>query len=337
MSSGRVGARDAHGRAGPRNARVTALAGGVGAGKFLRGLQRIAADERHELTVIVNTGDDIDVWGLRVSPDLDSVVYWLAGAMDRERGWGRDDESFHVLAELDRRAMLPAWFSIGDRDLATHLLRTQLLRQGRTLSEATVAIARGAFGLPWSILPMSDDWVTTRIVVRERDGTEADLHFQGYWVQRHAEPKVVAIRFEGASSARPAPGVLEAIHEADAIVVCPSNPVVSLGPILAVPGIRDALAERRDHAVGISPIVAGAPLAGMADKLMPVAGLEVTALGAAAAYEGLLTAWVVDELDRDLAPKIEEALGIRLAVTDTVMRDDDVATALARTALGLLP
>ncbi|MFB3738066.1 MAG: 2-phospho-L-lactate transferase [Candidatus Velamenicoccus archaeovorus] len=314
---------------------VVALAGGVGAGKFLRGLQRVALDDGHAMTVVVNTADDIEMWGLHVSPDLDSVLYWLAGTMDRERGWGRADETFHAREELEARDLLPAWFALGDRDLATHLFRTELLRQGHPLTSATEALAR-AFELPWTLLPMTDDRVTTLVSVRQPDGTVHTVHFQEYWVRLRAEPEVHAVRFEGAVRARPAPGVLEAIRGADAIVLCPSNPVVSIGPILAVPGIRDALWEHRHRVVGVSPIVGGTVLAGMADKLMPVAGLEVSAMGAARAYEELLTGWVVDEADRDLAPKIEEQLGIRVAVTDTVMVDDAVSAALARTTLDLL-
>ncbi len=315
--------------------RIVALAGGVGAGKFLRGLQRIAFDGGHDLTVIVNTADDLEMWGLHVSPDLDSVTYWLAGEMDRDRGWGRADETFRVRDALEAGNMLPTWFALGDRDLATHLFRTELLRRGWTLTAATGSVAL-AFGIPWTILPMSDDPVTTMVRIREPDHSEHDVHFQDYWVRRRAEPEVRAVRFEGAVRARPAPGVLDAIGGADALLICPSNPVVSIGPILAVPGIRDALWRRRDRAVGVSPIVGGAVLAGMADRLMPVAGLEVSALGAASAYEGLIAGWVVDEADRDLAPKIEERLGLRVAVTDTIMSSDEVAAAVARTALDLL-
>jgi LPPG:FO 2-phospho-L-lactate transferase len=316
--------------------KIVALAGGVGAGKFLRGLHRVARDERHLITIVVNTGDDIDVWGMRICPDIDSVTYWLEGSMDRERGWGRADETFNVLEEAGRRG-LPTWFALGDRDLVTHLQRSMALAAGATLSETLGNPNRTWFlRRRWRILPMSDDRVKTMIAAEEREGLVHDMHFQEYWVKRRAEPRVRKVWFEGASRAGPAPGVMEAIREADAIVICPSNPVVSIGPILAVPGIRDELRERRDRLVGISPIVAGAPLAGMADKLMPVAGLEVSALGAASAYRDLLAGWVIDELDRDLASKIEEALGVRVAVTDTVMRDDDVAAALARTALTLL-
>jgi LPPG:FO 2-phospho-L-lactate transferase len=310
---------------------VTALAGGIGAGKFLRGLVRAVAPT--DVTVIVNTADDIRMHGLHVSPDVDSVTYWLGDAFDRERGWGRRDETFRATEELRRFDADAAWFNLGDLDLATHLFRTRLLAEGRTLSEVTARVA-ARFGVASRILPMSDDPVTTRISAVAL-GRELDLHFQEYWVQRHAQDDVKAVRYEGVEGASPAPGVLEAVGSADTIVVCPSNPVASIGPILAVPGIREALSARRERVVGVSGIVGGAPLAGMADKLMPVAGVEVTAAGAAECYRGLLAGWVIDEVDRALAPRIE-ATGVRVAVTDTIMTDDAKAKALARTALGLL-
>lgn len=252
---------------------VVALAGGVGAGKFLRGLVRIVPSD--DLTVVVNTGDDLTIHGLHVAPDLDSVMYWLAGLADRERGWGRAGESFRTLEELGRRGG-ETWFGLGDLDLATHLLRTQLLSSGRTLSQATATVC-AAFGIEPTVVPMSDDPVTTRIDAVDHDGRGLDLHFQEYWVERAGRDDVKGIRYAGAERARPAPGVLEAIGAAEALVVCPSNPVASIGPILAVPGIAEAVAAA--PVVGISPIVAGAPLRGMADRLMPAAGMEVSALG----------------------------------------------------------
>jgi LPPG:FO 2-phospho-L-lactate transferase len=311
--------------------RVTALAGGIGAGKFLRGLVRAVAPA--DVTVIGNTGDDITMHGLHVSPDLDSVTYWLGDVFDRERGWGRRDETFRATEELRSFDPQQAWFNLGDLDLATHLFRTNLLAAGKTLGEATAAIA-ARFGVGPTLLPMTDDPVATRIVVVS-DGAELDLHFQEYWVRRGGRDEVKSIRYEGADRARPAPGVLEALADTDAIVLCPSNPVASIGPILAVPGIRDALSARRSDVVGVSGIVAGAPLAGMADRLMPAAGAEVSAAGAAAWYEGLLAAWVVDDADRALIPRIE-ATGIRAGATDSIMTDDARAEALARFALGML-
>lgn len=311
--------------------KVTTLAGGIGAGKFLRGLVRAIPPE--DVTVIVNTGDDITMHGLHVSPDVDSVTYWLGDVFDRERGWGRRDETFRATEEL--RAFDPdmAWFNLGDLDLATHLFRSNLLARGATLAEATARVA-ARFGVAARLLPMSDERIETRLSVAA-DGDELDLHFQEYWVRRGARDEVKSIRYEGADRSRPALGVLDAIAGAEAIVLCPSNPVASIGPILAVPGIRDALAARRPDVVGISGIVGGAPLAGMADKLMPVAGVEVTAAGAAACYEGLLGAWVIDEVDAALAARVE-ATGVRCGVTDTIMVDDATAEALARFALSLV-
>lgn len=311
--------------------KVTTLAGGIGAGKFLRGLVRAIPPE--DVTVIVNTGDDITMHGLHVSPDVDSVTYWLGDVFDRERGWGRRDETFRATEEL--RAFDPdmAWFNLGDLDLATHLFRSNLLARGATLTEATARLA-ARFGVAARLLPMSDERIETRLSVAA-DGDELDLHFQEYWVRRGARDEVKSIRYEGADRSRPSPGVLDAIAGAEAIVLCPSNPVASIGPILAVPGIRDALAARRPDVVGISGIVGGAPLAGMADKLMPVAGVEVTAAGAAACYEGLLGAWVIDEVDAALAARVE-ATGVRCGVTDTIMVDDATAEALARFALSLV-
>ena len=311
--------------------RVAALAGGIGAGKFLRGLVRVVAPE--DVTAIVNTGDDVTMHGLHVSPDLDSVTYWLGDVFDRERGWGRRDETFRATEELRSFDPDQAWFNLGDLDLATHLFRSNLLRAGQTLTRATAAVA-SRFGVVPRILPMSDDPVATRIAV-VADGNELDLHFQEYWVRRGGRDEVKAVRYENAERSRPAPGVLEALSNADAIVLCPSNPVASLGPILAVPGIREGVAARRSDVVGVSGIVAGAPLTGMADRLMPAAGAEVTAAGAAEFYRGLLGAWVIDDADRALIPRIE-ATGVRVGATDSIMTDDAKAEALARVALGLL-
>jgi LPPG:FO 2-phospho-L-lactate transferase len=311
--------------------RIVALAGGIGAGKFLRGLVRAAP--ARDITAIINTGDDIVMHGLHISPDLDSVTYWLGNAFDRERGWGRRDETFRATEELRRFDENAAWFGLGDLDLATHLYRTRLLHAGSTLSEATALIA-ARFGVTSHLLPMSDDPISTRLDVVS-SGRERDLHFQEYWVRDRARGEVKGIRFEGVDRAAPAPGVLEAIAAADLAVICPSNPVVSVGPILAVPGIRDAIGGRGCPVVGVSPIVDGAPLAGMADRLMPGAGLEVSALGAGRAYRGLLTGWVIDNRDASLAPAIERELGVRVAVTDTIMRHDAVATDLAHVVVGL--
>ncbi len=313
---------------------VVALAGGVGAGKFLRGLVRVV--DPADLTVIVNTGDDIDVHGLHVSPDVDSVLYALAGIHDEERGWGRRSETFRATEELrERFGAEDAWFNLGDLDLATHVRRTSLLAGGATASEVIASLCN-ALGVAATIRPMTNDPAPTRIEAVDGDGTALDLHFQEYWVRRRGGDRVTSVRLDAAAAARPAAGVFEAVGSAEVVLVCPSNPVVSIAPIVAVSGMAGALADVRDRVVGISPIVGGAPLRGMADKLMPAAGLEVSALGAARAYEGFLGAWVVDERDRDLAPRIEGELGVRVGVTDTIMTDDARAASLATFALGMV-
>ena len=313
--------------------KVVALAGGIGAGKFLRGMARLVTGP--DLTVIVNVADDVIVHGLHVSPDPDSVTYWLGDAFDRERGWGRRDETFRATEELQAFGAPDAWFRLGDLDLATHVMRTAMLREGATMSDV-VALIAARFGVTARLLPATDDRVETRIdAVDAQTGERLDLHFQEYWVKRRAADHVKGVRFDGVEASRPAPGVLEAIAAADIVVLPPSNPVVSLGPILATPGVRSEVESRRPTVVGVSGIIGGAPLAGMADALMPAVGLEVTAAGAAAAYEGLLGAWVIDERDRALADRIE-ATGVRVVVTDSVMRDDDAAEHLATVTLGAL-
>jgi LPPG:FO 2-phospho-L-lactate transferase len=310
--------------------KVVALAGGVGAGKFLRGLAPLVPGP--DLTVIVNVADDMVVHGLHVSPDPDSVTYWLGDVFDRARGWGRRDETFRANEELQAFGASDAWFNLGDLDLATHVVRTSMLRAGATMSEVVARIAT-RFGVGSRLLPMTDDRVETRIdAVDAETGERLDLHFQEYWVQRRAADHVKGVRFDGAEASRPAPGVLDAIGEADLVVLPPSNPVVSIGPILAVPGIRAAIEARRPAVVGVSGIVGGAPLAGMADRLMPAVGLEVTAAGAATAYDGLLGVWVIDERDRALRARIEST-GVQVVVTDTVMRNDGAAERLARVTL----
>jgi LPPG:FO 2-phospho-L-lactate transferase len=311
--------------------KVTALAGGVGAGKFLRGLCGVVRAE--DVTVVVNTGDDIEMHGLHVSPDLDSVIYWLGDAMDRDRGWGRRGETFRTLDELRRFDDDGAWFGLGDLDLATHLYRTSLLRSGVPLSGATRSITE-RFGVGAHVMPMSDDPVTTRVDAVDGAGNALDLHFQEYWVLRQARDDVKRVRFEGVERARPAPGVLEAIAESDAVLLCPSNPIVSIDPILAVPGIADAIRRRRHQVAGVSPIVGGAPLRGMADRLLPVAGVEVTAAGVASHYASrdLLGAWVFDRVDASLESRVR-ALGLRSSVVDSIMVDDAASERLARATL----
>jgi LPPG:FO 2-phospho-L-lactate transferase len=310
--------------------KVVALAGGVGAGKFLRGLIRVV--DPKDLTVIVNTGDDLRVHGLYVSPDLDSVTYWLAGVADRERGWGREGETFRSTSELRERFDAEgSWFGLGDLDLATHLYRTSLMNAGRTLSEATAAVA-GRFGIAATLLPMSDEPVTTRILVAGAGGSFEAIDFQVYWVRRGATDDVAGVRFDGAETVSPSPGVLNALRTADAILFCPSNPAVSIDPILAVPGVREAVSGRRDVVAGVSPIVGGAPLRGMADRLLPAIDVEVSAAGVAAHYRDVICGWVIDRVDAAEADRVA-ALDVRVAVTDTIMDDDDAAESLARVAL----
>jgi LPPG:FO 2-phospho-L-lactate transferase len=307
---------------------LTALAGGVGAARFLAGLVDVV--DPATVTVVVNTGDDEEFHGLWVSPDLDSVTYRLAGASNPETGWGLAGETFHANSALARYGE-ETWFSLGDRDLATHLYRTRRLREGASLTTVTDEIA-SAWGVGVRLVPMTDDRVATRITVRERGGRLEELAMQDWFVRRRAEPPVVSVRFEGAEASRPAPGVLEAIASAETIVVCPSNPIISIGPLLAVPGIRDALRARRERVVGVSPIVGGAPVRGPADRLMGPLGIEVSCVGVAGAYRDFCSALVIDAKDAHLASQVE-ALGVRGVVADTVMRDARVAAALARHTL----
>jgi LPPG:FO 2-phospho-L-lactate transferase len=301
------------------------LAGGIGAARFLRGLTAVATSP---VIAIVNVGDDLERHGLHVSPDLDSITYWLAEVIDPTRHWGRADERYVVAAELERFGE-SRWFTLGDRDLATHIYRTMRLREGASLSAVSDEIAR-AFGLPLRLLPATDDPVATRIDTD--DGR--DLHFQEYWVGERAAPAVAGVRLAGADDARPAPGVVEALVDADAILVAPSNPVVSIGTILAVPGIREALRATPAPVVGVSPIVGGAVVRGMADRLLPAVGAEVSAAGVARHYGDLLDGWVVDDRDRDAVDELGD-MALHVAVTDTMMDDPRVAADLAAACLAL--
>jgi len=303
---------------------ITALAGGVGAARFLRGLVQVVAPAA--VTAVVNTGDDDHFHGLLVCPDLDTVIYTLAGAENPELGWGLRDETFASMDALDRYG-LPTWFRLGDRDLATHLFRAEGLRAARSLSAVTREIS-AAWGVDVRVLPMTDDPVGTRITVD--DGRE--LRMQEWFVRDRAEPPVGAVRFEGAEAALPAPGVLEAIAAAETILVCPSNPIISIGPILAVPGVRDALRARRDHVVAVSPIIAGKTVKGPADRLMADLGLEPSCVGIARSYADFCAALVIDDADVDRVDDVERE-GVRAVVTDTLMRDSRIAAALARHSL----
>ena len=299
---------------------ITALAGGVGAARLLRGLVRVVAPD--EVTAVVNTGDDTELHGLHVSPDLDTVTYTLAGANDDERGWGLAGETWRVMERLEELGG-ETWFRLGDRDLATHLYRTGRLARGASLSEVTAELA-AAVGVGASILPMSDDPVRTRVTLA---GGE-EVAFQDYFVRRSHAVAVEAVRFEGAEAAAAAPGVLAAIEQASTVIVCPSNPVVSIGPVLAVPGVAAALRARRASVVAVSPIVAGAALKGPADRLLTELGHEASVVGVARLYAPVVGTLVVDEADGALAREVEGA-GVRCVVAPTVMHDVEASAALA--------
>ena len=307
---------------------VVALAGGVGAARFLRGLVRVVEPE--SVTVIVNTADDDRFHGLYVSPDLDTVTYTLAGAEHPEQGWGLAGETFTAMDALDRYGA-DTWFRLGDRDLATHLYRTRRLDEGATLTEVTAEII-AAWGVVPNVIPMSDDRVATRVTVRRPNGELETLAMQEWFVRERTNPPVVAVEFAGAATARPGPEVLAAIASAETILVCPSNPVISIGPILEIPGVRDALIRRRDRVVGVSPIIAGAPVKGPADRLMDPLGIEVSCVGVARAYAEFCGTLVIDAGDAARAAEVEAA-GVRVVVADTLMRDARVAAALAQHTL----
>jgi LPPG:FO 2-phospho-L-lactate transferase len=304
---------------------IVALAGGVGAAKLLRGLVDVIAPDT--LTIISNTGDDIELYGLYISPDIDIVAYTLSGLVDEERGWGIRGDTFDCLAMLQRYGEA-TWFHLGDRDLGTHILRTQRRRQGQSLTAITTALCQ-ALGLSVRILPMSDQPVPS--LVRTPAGL---FHFQEYLVQRGGQEQVLEVIYHGVEQAQPAPGVCEALAQADAILICPSNPVISIGTILAVPGIRQALQASAAPVVAVSPIVQGATLKGPADKMLHGLGFEVSTYGVAQYYNGLLHGLVIDTLDAALQPRLER-LGLRVAVTNTVMRTLTDKQALAQTMLAL--
>ncbi|MDX3096671.1 2-phospho-L-lactate transferase [Streptomyces sp. ME01-24h] len=316
--------------------RIVVLAGGIGGARFLRGLK--AAAPEAEITVIGNTGDDIHLYGLKVCPDLDTVMYTLGGGIHEEQGWGRADETFTVKEELAAYGVGPAWFGLGDRDFATHVVRTQMIGAGYPLSAVTEALCtRWKPGV--RLIPMTDDRIETHVVVDDPDagpgGGRKAVHFQEYWVRLRASVPAYAVLPVGAEGAKPAPGVLEAIAEADVILFPPSNPVVSVGTILAVPGIREAIAEAGVPVVGLSPIVGDAPVRGMADKVLAAVGVETTAAAVAAHYgSGLLDGWLVDTVDAGAVDEVEAA-GIRCRVVPLMMTDLDATTAMAREALTL--
>ncbi len=317
-------------------ARITALAGGIGGARFLRGL--IAAAPDAEITVIGNTGDDIWIHGLRVCPDLDTVMYTLGGGISEERGWGRQDETFTVKDELAAYGMEPSWFGLGDRDIATHLVRTQLLAAGYPLSAVTEALClRWAPGV--RLLPMSDERAETHVVVDEEGGTQRAIHFQEWWVRHQARIPARAFVLVGVDDAKPAPGVIEAIEGADAVVLPPSNPVVSIGTILQVPGIREALGRTPAPVVGVSPIIGGRPVRGMADACLTALGVETSAAAVAAHYGardagGVLDGWLVDDADAGDVDTVAR-LGIACEARPLLMSTPDDTRAIAAAALDL--
>ncbi|WP_406296760.1 2-phospho-L-lactate transferase [Embleya sp. NBC_00888] len=314
--------------------RIVVLAGGIGGARFLRGLK--AAVPEAEITVVGNTGDDIHLFGLKVCPDLDTVMYTLGDGINEEQGWGRRDESWSVREEMAAYGVEPTWFGLGDRDYATHIVRTQMLAAGYPLSAVTEALcARWQPGV--RLVPMSDDRVETHVVVDDADkpGTRKAIHFQEYWVRLRAAPTAHAIVPVGIETAKPAPGVLEAIAEADLILFPPSNPVVSIGTILGVPGIREALVAAEAPVVGLSPIIGGAPVRGMADRVLEAVGVETTAAAVAQHYgPGLLDGWLVDTADADAVLAVEAA-GIACRAIPLLMTDVEATAEMARAALAL--
>jgi LPPG:FO 2-phospho-L-lactate transferase len=307
--------------------RIVALAGGIGGARFLRGLQHTAPQA--DITVIGNTGDDISLFGLRICPDLDTVMYTLGGGINEEQGWGRADETFTLRDELSAYEVGPSWFTLGDRDFATHIVRTQMLEAGYPLSAVTEALCdRWQPGV--RLLPMSDDRVETHVVIEDGEGRRA-VHFQEWWVRLHAEVPARSIAAVGAEDAKPAPGVLEAIEAADVVILPPSNPVVSVGTILSVPGIRSAVAAKT--VVGVSPIIGGAPVRGMADACLTAIGVETSA-GAVAEHYGadLLDGWLVDTADAGLAGDLG---GITVRSRPLLMTDVEATGAIARAAIDL--
>jgi LPPG:FO 2-phospho-L-lactate transferase len=297
----------------------TVLAGGTGAAKFLRGLVRVVPEE--DIHVIVNVGDDTNIWGLHVSPDIDSIVYGLGGKLDTQRGWGLRDETFRCLEEIGKYGM-PDWFRLGDRDLATHITRTELLRSGFTLSQVTSRMAQ-SMGVKATILPATDDPVRTKI-----ETAEETLGFQEFFVRERCQPAVRSVTYAGATEARAPAAVLDSIRDSKLIIVAPSNPITSVGPILAIHDIRDALRCTRAEVVAISPLIGHAAFSGPAAKLMEACGYDVSPSGIARCYHDFLDTIVIDVQDATLAPSIRyDTIGVQ--ITDILMSDNEAATRLA--------
>lgn len=304
---------------------IVVLTGGTGGAKFVDGLQRVVPPE--DLTIVVNTGDDHDWWGLYVSPDVDSITYVLAGTLSSERGWGVRGDTFHCLQAMKELGE-PTWFSVGDRDLAVHLLRTKLLAQGCTLSQASQMVAE-RFGLRSRILPMSDQRVETRI-----ETPTGEISFEEYFVQRWYQDPVKSVRFAGAAGSKPAPGVIDAIACAQAVLIAPSNPVTSIGPILSVPGIREALCKTSAPVIAVSPIIGNSAVSGPAGTLMAAQGLEVSIAGVAAAYRDFLDVLLGDESDAERAQALNSD-HLQMHCTNILMKTAEDKARIARTALEL--
>jgi LPPG:FO 2-phospho-L-lactate transferase len=303
---------------------ITALAGGIGAARFLQGLVRVVPEK--EITVIVNTGDDIDLHGLHISPDLDIVMYTLAGIVDEEKNWGIRGDTFHCLDML-RRYGHETWFNLGDKDFATHIYRTHLLRSGLSLSDVTKILCQN-LGLKVKILPMTDDKFATKIVT-----PEGIMHFQEYFVKKKARDKVIDVLFEGVKEAKPSTEAVDSILNAEAVIICPSNPIVSIGTILSLKDMKKAMKETKAKVAAVSPIVGGSPIKGPADKLMQGLGLDVSSYAVADLYRDFLDAFVIDQVDRMEKERIER-LGFRVVVTDSIMMSLEDKVRLARVTLG---
>jgi LPPG:FO 2-phospho-L-lactate transferase len=326
---------------------ITVLSGGVGGARFVSGLKHaLGEDPETRITVIANTADDWWIHGLKVCPDLDTLMYTLGDGIDPQRGWGRREETWSIKTELEAYGVDRTWFGLGDRDIATHLVRTQMLEAGFPLSEVTQALCRRwlatAYGDSLRLLPMTDDRVETHLAIADPESPSGRrvVHFQEYWVRLQAQVPAETIVVVGLEDCTPGPGVIEAISEADLVIVPPSNPVVSVGTILGVPGVRDALVSTAAPVVGLSPIVGGDHVRGMAAQLLPVIGVDVTALGVGLHYGarsagGVLDGWLVDSRDVDALPELRRA-GLRAEATPLLMTDDEATAAMARVAMGLV-
>lgn len=305
---------------------IIVLAGGVGAARFLEGLVRVIDPE--ELFIIVNTGDDEEFYGLHVSPDIDIVIYTLAGIVNPKTGWGISGDTFNCLDMLSKYGY-DTWFNLGDKDLATHIHRTFLLRQGCSLCEVTEKI-RKAFGLKCKIVPMTNEFVKTKVITEQ-----GELDFQVYFVKRRTQDRVINIRFQNIERAKPVPGIIDAINDADGIIIAPSNPIVSIGPILSIRGIRDALQSTKSKIVAISPIVGGKTIKGPADKMMASLGYDVSPYGIAELYKDFLDVLIIDNIDRHYKEKIE-SLKINAIVTNTIMSTLEDKINLAKVAISAI-